>query len=533
MRNWFAMSASNIDCNLATFSAKKGSGESVQTLTVSPGEGQIENIKQEIHSCSKVTREKNSKPSLCEVKSDKGDADAKVLHGMADVTDDTVCKNVSPSIELEKYQRIKHNKLPKMTFVSKNSNLIDNEISHILQDTEDGVTGSNTIANSSDNLPNNAKAHSCKRETCKNDIDVLEDLNTLEDPKDASDYSDNRNDSASVDNSIFKNDIYQRFLFNTRRQNVGETLEAFADSLKILSKSCNYDADEELINSLIRDRFIAGIREAQIQSEIIRPSSHGDLFGTVEFKAISENGCKEFSLTDTIKLACVIKQYLQVINSSLKVEPEPTKERLHVVASPQKVTDCNGEQRLNKKNNMTKVQNCINENKNKAVVMDVDNIISNTGKAQNIPCLIEANNIKIDPNEMNPSTDLNKSDKRKKNTSMYHCNYCSEIFPSKKFLAVHKKELHANEERVKCDDCGKVFKDKIRLQKHSDSSHKQNKIICKLCMNCYKSQACLKAHVRGKHEMNGEKVCLVCFQVMADDKELKVGNVYYQEIFIL
>ena len=27
------------------------------------------------------------------------------------------------------------------------------------------------------------------------------------------------------------------------------------------------------------------------------------------------------------------------------------------------------------------------------------------------------NNIKIDPNEMNPSTDLNKSDKRKKNTS--------------------------------------------------------------------------------------------------------------------
>ena len=118
----------------------------------------------------------------------------------------------------------------------------------------------------------------------------------------------------------------------------------------------------------------------------------------------------------------------------------------------------------------------------------------------------KANNIKIDPTEINQATDLNGSHKRKKNTSIYHCNYCTEIFPSKKFLAVHKKELHANEERVKCDDCGKMFKDEIRLQKHSDSSHKQNKIICKLCMNYYKSQACLKAHVRGKHETNGEKV---------------------------
>ena len=138
----------------------------------------------------------------------------------------------------------------------------------------------------------------------------------------------------------------------------------------------------------------------------------------------------------------------------------------------------------------------------------------------------------MDPKEMNQATDLINSHNRKKNTSIYHCNYCTEIFPSKKFLSVHKKEFHASEERVKCDDCGKMFKDKIRLQKHSDSSHKQNKIICQLCMNCYKSQACLKAHVRGKHETNGEKVCLICFQVMADDKELKVGNVYYQEILI-
>ena len=88
------------------------------------------------------------------------------------------------------------------------------------------------------------------------------------------------------------------------------------------------------------------------------------------------------------------------------------------------------------------------------------------------------------------------------------------------------RQLHAQEESASCDDCGKVFVDKTKLQKHS-AVHKGNGVICKLCMNCYKSQACLKAHVRGKHEKAGKKVCLICFQIMADEKELKVEIVYY------
>ena len=527
MKNWFALSArmeqpSNIDYKSETFRAKKVSGESIQTLNVSPGEGQMKNNEKEVHSCSKVTREKSSKPFFCEVKSDKIDVDTKVIHCIGDVTDGIVCNKVIPSRALEIDQSLKLNKLPKMTLFSKTSN----KMSATFQDSKDGVLDSTAIDNGSDNLTNNGEALSCKRNPCKSEINEKEYLNTLEDP--ASDYSENRNDSAFVDDRISKNNLYQRFLFNTRKQNAGETLEAFADSLKILSRSCNYDADEELVHSLIRDRFIAGIREAQIQSEIVNPSNHGALFGTDEIRARLEKGSKELSFTDTIKVACVIEQYLHVINSRLKVEPEPMKERLPVVASPQKITDCNGEHPLNKKRSMSKVQNCTTENKNAAVVIGAENIISNVGKALNISSLIVGNNIKIDRNEMNSSTDLNKYDKRKKNTSMHHCNHCTEIFRSKKFLTAHKKEIHANEARVKCDDCGKVFKDEIRLQKHSNSSHKQNKIICLLCMNCYKSQACLKAHVRGKHETNGEKVCLICFEVMADDKELKVGSVYYQ-----
>ena len=106
---------------------------------------------------------------------------------------------------------------------------------------------------------------------------------------------------------------------------------------------------------------------------------------------------------------------------------------------------------------------------------------------------------------------------------IYSCQHCTEYFRNKKGLAKHLKLCHVEEERVSCEECGKEFEDKFKLQKHSDTVHKGSGIVCQLCLNYYKSQACLKAHVRVKHETGGEKICLICFQILADDKELKVG----------
>ena len=63
--------------------------------------------------------------------------------------------------------------------------------------------------------------------------------------------------------------VYHKFLFYTRKQETGESFRDFASSLQILSNDCHYDADEVLIHSLIRDRFIAGLRESTIQLEIL------------------------------------------------------------------------------------------------------------------------------------------------------------------------------------------------------------------------------------------------------------------------
>ena len=49
------------------------------------------------------------------------------------------------------------------------------------------------------------------------------------------------------------NETYERFIFNSRNQQEGETVEKYIAELRRLSKSCNF---ENLEDSLIRDRVV-------------------------------------------------------------------------------------------------------------------------------------------------------------------------------------------------------------------------------------------------------------------------------------
>jgi hypothetical protein len=71
-------------------------------------------------------------------------------------------------------------------------------------------------------------------------------------------------------------DLYKRFLFNTRTQHLGETIEDFLDILKQLSKNCQYEQDganQSQIDFLIRDRFIGGIRNKNAQKQLLQYQS--------------------------------------------------------------------------------------------------------------------------------------------------------------------------------------------------------------------------------------------------------------------
>ena len=67
------------------------------------------------------------------------------------------------------------------------------------------------------------------------------------------------------------NEVFERHLLATRRQQPNETLDEFVLSLKILSKDCNFKAVDATTHrdQLIRDSFISGIRSSIIRQRLL------------------------------------------------------------------------------------------------------------------------------------------------------------------------------------------------------------------------------------------------------------------------
>src|SRR6218665_271847 len=84
-------------------------------------------------------------------------------------------------------------------------------------------------------------------------------------------------DDRTVDENLTKfdefavgevNETYERYLFHKRNQNDGETFESFLTALRLLIKSCNFC--DNCIDSVLRDRIVLGIREAETRQLLLR-----------------------------------------------------------------------------------------------------------------------------------------------------------------------------------------------------------------------------------------------------------------------
>ncbi|KAG1712216.1 hypothetical protein GQR58_002396 [Nymphon striatum] len=64
------------------------------------------------------------------------------------------------------------------------------------------------------------------------------------------------------------NETYERFIFNNRDQNAGETFDTFLSAIRTLIKTCNYDSASQ--DSLIRDRIVLGILDKETQKLLLR-----------------------------------------------------------------------------------------------------------------------------------------------------------------------------------------------------------------------------------------------------------------------
>lgn len=60
--------------------------------------------------------------------------------------------------------------------------------------------------------------------------------------------------------------IMQRYKFNSRLRQPGESISAYAAALRNLTEHCNFG---DTINEMIRDRFVVGIEEERIQRRLL------------------------------------------------------------------------------------------------------------------------------------------------------------------------------------------------------------------------------------------------------------------------
>ena len=65
------------------------------------------------------------------------------------------------------------------------------------------------------------------------------------------------------------NEIYERYMFNKRDQETGESFDSYLTSLRSLVKTCSYG---ELQASMLRDRIVIGIRDNGTRKKLLSES---------------------------------------------------------------------------------------------------------------------------------------------------------------------------------------------------------------------------------------------------------------------
>ena len=64
------------------------------------------------------------------------------------------------------------------------------------------------------------------------------------------------------------NETYERYVFNSRDQKEGESINAYVGELRTLAQTCNFCPC--LHDSLIRDRIVLGVRAADTRKRLLR-----------------------------------------------------------------------------------------------------------------------------------------------------------------------------------------------------------------------------------------------------------------------
>lgn len=114
--------------------------------------------------------------------------------------------------------------------------------------------------------------------------------------------------------------ILARFLFNSREQEQSESVDDYAGSLTKLSSKCKYEAAPAFVENLVRDRFIVGIRNKEVQSKLLKCANDLSLDCAIE---IVKSSGKDIKLeNDEEDMPISLHDKLQVQVDVLPAKPD-------------------------------------------------------------------------------------------------------------------------------------------------------------------------------------------------------------------
>ena len=66
------------------------------------------------------------------------------------------------------------------------------------------------------------------------------------------------------------NETYERFKFNQRNQEVGESFDAYLIALRNMAETCNFCTCPRMTDSLLRDRIVLGIKNGDARKRLLQ-----------------------------------------------------------------------------------------------------------------------------------------------------------------------------------------------------------------------------------------------------------------------
>ncbi|XP_037816614.1 zinc finger protein 883-like [Lucilia sericata] len=107
--------------------------------------------------------------------------------------------------------------------------------------------------------------------------------------------------------------------------------------------------------------------------------------------------------------------------------------------------------------------------------------------------------------------------KHKKN--YYSCMVCEFNFTTKKNLTTHTISQHPEVEKLKCDECEKIFVVRAHLEEHIKRHKDQENLICLMCDKEFRNNAALTEHMR-IHSTENPNLCPKCGKTFCSKSSL-------------